>query len=64
MKVSQKAGMKSRFQREKLPQHRLGKMSDKKMVCGNSGQGAFSHIRTGERPLDVAEAGKKRGTDA
>jgi len=43
-KDSQNVGMKSRFHREKLPKHRLGKMSDKKMVCGNSGQGALSHL--------------------
>jgi hypothetical protein len=44
MKDSQKAGMKSRFHREKLPKHRLGKMSDEKMVCGNSGQRVLSHL--------------------
>jgi hypothetical protein len=44
VKDSQKAGMKSVFHRENRPKHRLGKMSDKKMVCGDSGQRGLSHL--------------------
>jgi hypothetical protein len=44
MKDRWQSGMNSVFHREKLPKHRLGKMSDKKMRGCNLERRSMSHL--------------------